>query len=338
MPKVSVIIPNYNHAPYLRQRIRSVLDQTFQDMEVIILDDCSSDNSREIINEYKSNPRVQLAFNQANSGCVFKQWNKGLSMAGGEYIWIAESDDYAAPTFLEKLVGVLEADPKTGLVFCQSFCVLNGEARLAEERWFGPSAHLYKADFTAEGKEYVGRQMLLRNTIVNASSAVFRRKVAMEAGPADETFILNGDWLFWIKLLQRSNLAYVAEPLNYYRFHEQTVRRASETNGVMIEDTCRIALFVLKNFSVAPEDAGKIREWLGNWFLGAMISNGPPMPKARRQSLLRLMSELNPRAIRQLWFHRSGLQWLWLGCRRRALTLWKRFFHPMNGSTDISRG
>ena len=120
---VSVIIPNYNHAPYLKQRIDSVLAQTFQDFEVIILDDCSKDNSREIIKEYQHDPRVRLAFNENNSGCVFKQWNKGLKMAGGKYIWIAESDDYSAPTFLETMVGRLEADPKVGLAFCDSFRV-----------------------------------------------------------------------------------------------------------------------------------------------------------------------------------------------------------------------
>jgi cellulose synthase/poly-beta-1,6-N-acetylglucosamine synthase-like glycosyltransferase len=92
MPKVSVIIPNYNHARYLRQRIESVVGQTYQDFEVILLDDCSTDESRSIIDEYARDPRVRIEFNQKNSGNTFKQWNKGVKLARGEYVWVAESD------------------------------------------------------------------------------------------------------------------------------------------------------------------------------------------------------------------------------------------------------
>src|SRR5260370_20691240 len=95
MPTVSVIIPNYNHARYLRQRIESVLRQTYQDFEVILLDDCSTDDSRSILSSYAGDSRVRMEFNEVNSGSTFKQWNKGVRLARVEYVWIAESDDYA---------------------------------------------------------------------------------------------------------------------------------------------------------------------------------------------------------------------------------------------------
>ena len=89
MPKVSVIVPNYNHEPYLRQRIDSILNQSYQDFELILLDDCSVDNSRDILMAYKNHPKVtQLVFNEQNSANTFKQWNKGIELAKGEYIWI----------------------------------------------------------------------------------------------------------------------------------------------------------------------------------------------------------------------------------------------------------
>src|SRR5271155_4024439 len=110
MPTVSIIVPNYNHARFLRQRIDSILTQTFQDFELILLDDCSTDQSRSILREYTTDPRVRLEFNDANSGSTFKQWNKGVSLTRGKYIWIAESDDYADPRLLERLVGELDAD------------------------------------------------------------------------------------------------------------------------------------------------------------------------------------------------------------------------------------
>ncbi len=81
MPTVSVIVPNYNHARFLRQRIDTILAQTFQDFELILLDDCSTDESRTILREYTSDKRVRLEFNEVNSGSPFKQWKKGLEMA-----------------------------------------------------------------------------------------------------------------------------------------------------------------------------------------------------------------------------------------------------------------
>lgn len=321
---VSVIIPNYNHAPYLQQRIDTVLSQTFQDFEVIILDDCSRDNSREIINEYKSDPRVRIVFNETNSGCVFKQWNKGLKMAAGKYVWIAESDDYSAPTFLEVLVNRLEKNPDLGLAFCNSWRVVKGEITAANQRWFGEFADFYQQDFEADGRQYVARQMLFMNPIPNTSSVVFRRALAEKIGWADETFLLSGDWLFWIKLLGLSNLAYLATPLNYYRYHEQTARHANAANGVMIEDACRISIYVLNNFPVADEDAQKIRERLTGWYVETMFADHAGIPSARQQTIHRLAQELNPAARRRLWFRRTGLQWLWLGCRRRLLDLCKK--------------
>jgi glycosyltransferase involved in cell wall biosynthesis len=71
-PIVSVIIPNYNHAPFLKERIESVLNQSFQDFEVILLDDCSTDNSRDIIEQYRHHPRVSnIIFNEQNTGNTF---------------------------------------------------------------------------------------------------------------------------------------------------------------------------------------------------------------------------------------------------------------------------
>jgi len=95
-PTVSVIIPNYNYESYLKQRIETVLNQTYQNFEVIILDDHSSDNSRDIIETFRQNEKVtHIVYNQINSGSPFIQWVKGIELAIGKYIWIAESDDYS---------------------------------------------------------------------------------------------------------------------------------------------------------------------------------------------------------------------------------------------------
>ena len=97
---VSIIVPNYNHARFLPERLNSIFNQTFQDYEVILLDDASTDNSVEILNRYAANPKVShFIVNQENSGSPFKQWKRGIDLARGEFVWIAESDDYSNTTF-----------------------------------------------------------------------------------------------------------------------------------------------------------------------------------------------------------------------------------------------
>ena len=109
MPKVSIIIPNYNHAKYLLQRLESIFNQTYQDFELILLDDCSTDNSVKILKEYALDPKVShFIINKKNSGSPFIQWAKGFELAKGEYIWIAESDDCSENIFLEEMVNLLK--------------------------------------------------------------------------------------------------------------------------------------------------------------------------------------------------------------------------------------
>lgn len=127
-PKVSVILPNYNHEKYLKQRLDSIFQQTFTDFEVIILDDCSTDNSRSVIDIYRSHPTVtHIEFNNQNSGSAFKQWKRGIDLAKGEWIWIAESDDYADPAFLERMILFLKNNNgRVGLLYCDSWIVIDG--------------------------------------------------------------------------------------------------------------------------------------------------------------------------------------------------------------------
>ena len=121
MPTVSVIVPNYNHAAFLEQRIDSVLNQTFQDFEIILIDDCSTDDSVDFLNKFKNHPKVShFILNEKNSGSPFGQWQRGIELAVGNYIWIAESDDFAEVDFLEKTVSVLNAKPSTVLAYSDS--------------------------------------------------------------------------------------------------------------------------------------------------------------------------------------------------------------------------
>lgn len=219
-PVVSVIIPNYNHARFLPQRIESVMGQTWRDMEVIILDDASTDNSREVIERYRGDPRVVIEYNAQNSGCVFKQWNRGLRQATGEYVWIAESDDYADRSFLETLVATFQKNPSVGVAFCQSYAVEEGKDLKSFAWYYEEQRARWEKGFVCHGEEEVTRHMLFRNTIPSASAALFRRAHAMEVGLAAEDFTLCGDWMFWVScsasptllIYQRPSIIFVVTP------------------------------------------------------------------------------------------------------------------------------
>ena len=124
MPKVSVIVPNYNYGRFLPQRLESILSQTFQNMEIILLDDCSTDNSQAVLSQYATHPLVsRIVFNEKNSGSPFAQWRKGIDLAQGEYVWIAESDDYCEPTLLATLVRALDQYPTASIAFAGAVLV-----------------------------------------------------------------------------------------------------------------------------------------------------------------------------------------------------------------------
>jgi cellulose synthase/poly-beta-1,6-N-acetylglucosamine synthase-like glycosyltransferase len=113
IPRVSVVVPNYNYAHYLEERLASVYGQDFPLYEVIILDDASSDGSLAELERLwpTFDPEPRLEASSDNSGSVFRQWMKGVSLARGEYVWIAEADDLSKPAFLRSLVDLLESNP-----------------------------------------------------------------------------------------------------------------------------------------------------------------------------------------------------------------------------------
>ncbi len=122
-PKVSVIVPNYNYARFLDRRLQSILNQTYTDLEIIYHDDCSTDDSEAVFAKYRSHPQIRAYENETNSGNAYAPINKCVALARGNYIWVAQADDYIEPTFLEVLVPILEENPNVGIAYCQSLMV-----------------------------------------------------------------------------------------------------------------------------------------------------------------------------------------------------------------------
>lgn len=210
MALVSVIVPNYNHAPFLKRRLDSIFNQTFQDFEVIILDDCSTDNSKEIIEEYRSRPQIShIVYNDINSGSPFKQWAKGFNLARGEYIWIAESDDWADLIFLEETVQRIKAN-NVNLVFTNSF-IITPEKKIIDID--------IQEDRLFNGIWLLRNKMMFQNFILNASAVLFKKEVLKFIPQTYQSFKSSGDWLFWIEFCLIGDIFFCAKILNYNNRH-----------------------------------------------------------------------------------------------------------------------
>lgn len=237
IPLISVIVPNYNHSAFLKDRLDSIFKQTYPNMEVILLDDCSTDNSREILLYYKNDTRTaHCIFNDNNSGSTFMQWNKGISMAKGDYIWIAESDDYCDEDFLKSLMAPFIKDPEVALTFCQSHRV-NSENKITGN-WITQTSHFKQQSFTKNfimnGNDFIENYLIHKNVIPNVSAVLFKKEELMKIIPLRVKFYTkyNADWFYYIQLICNSKVGFVSESLNYFRYHESSViGKANEESG-----------------------------------------------------------------------------------------------------------
>ena len=268
MPRVSVVVPNYQHGRFLGRRLESILKQSYADLELIYLDDGSTDDSADVFARYVDDPRVRAASPRPRSGNPFVQWNRGVALARGDYVWIAEADDDAAPTLLERLVAVLDDDPGLGLAYCESLAVdaSGAELRSMVGRTRMLDAERWSADFRTSGPEECRRYLIYKNTIPNASAVLFRRRVFESVGGAEEDLSLSGDWLTWVKLCLVSDLAFVAEPLNLFRRHDRSVRQRSEP-GLQTLEAYAIQSHIRSHIELSEADSEAAFDYLARRWL-----------------------------------------------------------------------
>ncbi|NVN94414.1 MAG: glycosyltransferase family 2 protein [Bacteroidetes bacterium] len=246
MPKVSVIVPNYNHAPFLKQRLESIFSQTFQDFEIILLDDCSTDNSIEILKEYSIHPKVShFIINDINSCSPFKQWKKGIELAKGEYIWIAESDDWCELSLLEVLVYNTLKDEEIVVSYCQSQII-------HEDMSIRYTSTHPKMSEVVDGQRFTSENMLIGNKIFNASMAIFKKSAFNSISDEYTKYKFCGDWLFWILILFQGKVNISGKVLNYFRYHSKNTSTFFYTSGLnYIEEL--ILLKYLKSLKILDQ-------------------------------------------------------------------------------------
>ncbi|MGZ8558850.1 MAG: glycosyltransferase family 2 protein [Chitinophagaceae bacterium] len=275
----SVIIPNFNHASFLRQRVDSVLNQTITDFEVILLDDHSSDNSQEIIEEYRSNKKItHIVFNEQNSESLLDQWSKGVGLASGEWIWIAESDDIADPYFLEECVNTMNKHPGAGLVYCDSKIMeettgeITGSFSKRKNSIF--KTEKWNKDYCQNGIIEINECLKYDCTVNNVSAAVFRKDLALQTLQQQLQFRYYADWYFFLQLCLVTDICYTSKTLNTYRFHPSSLLNAETSLATSKKEYFKILKLLYRNSQITSKKE-LLDHYAFNYLSFGIIKDGP---------------------------------------------------------------
>lgn len=245
-PKVSVVVPNYNYARYLPERIQSILNQTFQDFELILLDDASTDNSVDLLEHWRNHPKVShIVVNERNSGSPFRQWQKGIELARGELIWIAEADDSAHPGFLAATVAALASHPRAAVCFtgCDNIDADGNPLNNYFDDW-GPRREARELDFF-DGPAYTRHNMYWANYVYNASGALFRREAFLKSDVARACTMRNsGDWLVWASMIAPTGIVMLYKHLNCMRMHGKSQTDLGRSSGNLLREDINVVVAV----------------------------------------------------------------------------------------------
>ena len=261
--KVSVIIPNYNYARYIGKRIDSIVNQTYPIYELIVLDDCSSDDSVAVIEEKliearEKYPKIRVSFvkNEVNSGKAIVQWRKGFELATGDYVWIAEADDLCSRKFLEEAMKGFE-DPEVVLSYTESAIINSWGLMVAPNfRWSRDkegTGH-YKKSYIKDGKKEIEERMAIRCTIPNVSAVVFKKdKRWLEYLEKVLEFSQVGDWYFYTKILENGKISYNHKSLNKFRIHKSSVTGGSKKAKRHYDEIVKMHDYFRKNYDLSGE-------------------------------------------------------------------------------------
>jgi glycosyltransferase involved in cell wall biosynthesis len=215
LPTVTFVVPCYNLAHLLGDCVRSILGQTFQNFEILVMDDCSPDHTAEVASSF-ADPRVRYHRNQPNIGHL-RNYNEGIALARGQYVWLISADDMLRrPYVLERYVALLDAHPEVGYVFCPAVTLWNGrEMGTLQYSNLGPS------DTIMNGRAWLS-ELIFENKIV-AATAMARKECYDTVSNFPLDLPWNADWFLWCRFALHFDVAYFAEAMVCYRQHDLNI-------------------------------------------------------------------------------------------------------------------
>ncbi|SEL00919.1 Glycosyl transferase family 2 [Chitinophaga rupis] len=287
---VSIVFTSYNHSRYLKQALDSLINQSYKDIELIVVDDCSTDGSQEILQQYSSYPNVQLHLLKQNTGSYVKASNYGARLATGEYLMFAQCDDFAAPDQIQRLVNAFEQDSAIGVVYSRSNLV-------------DADGIIFSDDFVGREKRF--REICYRDTIIrgadmrrflsfacvipNLSAALIKRSLYTECNGLSEKYLVAADWAFWLDLSERTDFYYITAPLNNFRQHATTIRSKIKITTQIME-IYTIFYEHINRYNLTASDQNKMKVGAGAVWFWYFLENRKVWLQSFMQTLKRTFS------------------------------------------------
>lgn len=271
-PLVSVVTCVYNQARFVEKRMKSILSQSMQDLEIVVLDDCSTDGSWETLQEYVKDPLVSHAVRNAqNSGKVFQQWKRGvvLSDSRSKYVWIAEGDDFCSSDFLQCLLPYFN-DPNVVIASGKTLAVDENE-RDIHVSCLVP--HYHRAStalndkfssgvYVGEGITEIQQHLGTVCTLVNVSGLVLHKASLLRPLDRVREFKMCGDYMIYLLMLQHGKLAYDSRTHNFFRRHAQSVVHHVSQSLTFFDEMLSIILMLKYEHLVSASQTEKSLEYL----------------------------------------------------------------------------
>jgi glycosyltransferase involved in cell wall biosynthesis len=228
-PLVSILIPTFNRADYLGEAIDSALAQTYQNIEIIVHDDASTDGTPELLKKY-SDKRLKIIRTEDNHG-MLGGWNYIVTKARGEYIKFLASDDLLEPTCVEELVSAAIKHPSAAVITCQRKFI-DGQGKVVKKMGFATK------NTVVDGKSHAHWILttLRENKIGEPTAVLYPTKLVKKAGKYDATFSQFADFEYWIRLLEFGDLVYIHKPLCSFRTHAGSNTSAAIRDGRFITE------------------------------------------------------------------------------------------------------
>ncbi|MCQ2504605.1 MAG: glycosyltransferase [Saccharofermentans sp.] len=228
---VSICIPTYNGGQFIRETLESIKALTYDNIEVIVTDDCSADDTLDICREYDF---VKIFINEERQGLV-GNWNMAVSKSSGYYIKVIGQDDLLAPNSISKQVEALEQNPSASISIGDAL-VINQDSEVLLTR------SLYKKDCLINGETFARKSLWSRNIFCEPANALYTRSAAQKAGPYSKDFVYVPDWDYGIELCLQGDLCYIAEPIMSFRIssNSETSNLYKKKRKIMLLDTERM--------------------------------------------------------------------------------------------------
>jgi glycosyltransferase involved in cell wall biosynthesis len=256
--KVSLVVASFNHATFLTSRIDSLLLQTYSDIDILVIDDKSTDNSIEVLRRYDLNPKIKLLQRELNGGWVVVS-NQGLELTSGEFVLFANCDDECEPLLVERLVSALRLNPSAGVAFSRSLLIDENSNIIGDDFLIREASFLKRCaeDSLLSGEEMA--KFLLHSCVIpNLSAALFRRECLVKIGNFSSEYKVCSDWDLFFRMAERYDFAYVSDPLNRFRQHSKTIRSVTKEK-VIYEEYFRLLLSKISHINLSAFEQAKYR-------------------------------------------------------------------------------